>query len=90
MTESTPSPEPHPEPRWQLPEEAGAGWLRRRAKLLKRAYADPGHPRHDEALEAVAAYDPPGGGSVPLERAQEVLARGLGFADWSTLIERRP
>ena len=71
-----------PPARWQLPDRPDLDWLRRRAKRLRRR-ASEGEPK---ALALIAAYDPGRSAApVPLSRAQRVLARGFGFADWSAL-----
>jgi Ankyrin repeat len=75
--------------RWSLPDNPSLDWLRRRAKQLRRAVADPGDERHAEAIGLVAVYDPPPpeAGGISLARAQRVLARAFGFAGWSRLRE---
>ncbi len=78
----------HTPARWDLPDDPSLDWLRKRAKLLRRAYADPAADRHDLAVELVTTYDPPAPvGPIPLARAQRVLARAFGFAGWSKLRE---
>lgn len=82
MPESVPPPA-----RWSLSEDPSIGWLKRRAKQLRDAYADPAGNSHDEAVELVKTYDPPADGPLSLTRAQRVLARAFGFSGWSRLRE---
>lgn len=77
-----------PPARWRLPDDPSLEWLKRRAKRLRRDYADPGADRHVLAVELVATYDPSApAGAIPLATAQRVLARAFGFAGWSRLRE---
>lgn len=82
----------HPPARWSLPDQPSLGWLRRRAKQLRDAVADPTNERHAEAVALVATYDlrgpiAPAAETISLTSAQRVLARAFGFAGWSKLRE---
>jgi ankyrin repeat protein len=72
-----------PAPRWSLPDNPDLGWLRKQAKRLRRRYA----AGDTEAVDLVSVYDPPAPSSLPLARAQRVLARAFGFANWPRLRE---
>ncbi len=74
------APAQDPAARWSLPDQPSLERLRKQAKQLRRA-ATGGDPA---AQELVTTYDP-GSGDVPLARAQRVLARAYGFADWRQL-----
>lgn len=67
--------------RWSLPDNPDLEWLRKQAKRIRDGVA----ARDPEALGLLAEYDPPVADAVSLARAQRVLARAFGFADWAAL-----
>jgi hypothetical protein len=68
-------------PRFTLPDNPNLEWLRKQAKRIRDGVA----ARDPEALELLGTYDPPVADTVSLARAQRVLARAFGFADWPAL-----
>ena len=67
-----------------LPDNPDLGWLKKRAKRLRRRFA----AGDAEAIALVTTYDPSPGSpasTLTLSGAQRVLARSYGFASWPRL-----
>jgi ankyrin repeat protein len=65
-----------------LPDDPNLEWLRKQAKRIRVGVTD----RDPDALELLAAYDPPVADTISLTRAQRVLARAFGFDNWAALL----